>query len=156
VNFIALFPQSFSGGWDAQSDDGVLAMKVLDRIEHQYKISLDRIYLTGLSSGGSGVWSLAAKYPDKWAAIVPLGGSADPKTAPTIKHIPCWCFHGTLDTSVRVDNPRNMINALLDAGGRPIYTEFPDRGHDVWLKPYHNPKLFDWLLAQRKPTGSSG
>ena len=48
------------------------------RCEKDYKIDAKRLYLTGLSMGGFGTWSLAAKYPDRWAAIVPICGGGDP------------------------------------------------------------------------------
>jgi predicted peptidase len=153
VDFFALFPQSYTGLWLADSADDLLTMKVLERVCKRYRIDVDRIYLTGISSGGDGVWHLAAKHPDKWAAIVPLGGGAMPGIAPSIKHIPCWCFHGKNDTSVRVEYARNMMAALREAGGQPRYTEYQGRGHDVWLKPYLDPKLFEWLLDQRKSAG---
>ena len=150
VEFVALFPQAYSGGWNPESADGLLAMKVLERVQAQYRIDVDRIYLTGISNGASGVWQLAAKYPDKWAAIVPIGGAANPAIASVIKDIPCWCFHGTADTTFEAEIPRKMITALRAAGGNPKYTEYTSRGHDIWLKPYLQPELNGWLLGQKR------
>ena len=93
------------------------ALAILDEVQKEYKTDPKRIYLTGLSMGGFGTWSMAATYPDKWAAIVPICGGGDPKTAEKIKNIPCWCFHGDADTAVAVDRSRTMIEALKKAGG---------------------------------------
>ena len=62
-------------------------------------------YLTGLSSGGAGVWAPAA-LPDRWAAIVPVAsGGCDAASAPLIKNIPCWCFHNVNDAGSPPDAP---------------------------------------------------
>ena len=59
-----------------------------------------RFALTGLSMGGYGTWDLIARFPDRFAAAVPICGGGDPKTASQIKHIPIWAFHGALDSVV--------------------------------------------------------
>jgi poly(3-hydroxybutyrate) depolymerase len=146
-DFVALFPQSFTGSWHPDSDDGRLLMKLIANVKERYPIDPDRVYLTGLGDGATGVWGLARKYPDQWAAIVPIAGTPNPADAPTIKHIPCWCFHGSLDST---DIVHAMINSLRAAGGSAYYTEYPGRGHNIWLAPYSEPGFFEWLLAQRR------
>jgi predicted peptidase len=146
--FIAVFPQARSRTWKADSEEGKRAMAILEQIEKDYKVDPKRIYLTGLSMGGYGTWSFAVKYPDKWAAIVPICGGGDAKEAAKIKHIPCWCFHGDADKAVKVSQSRDMVQALKDAGGTPQYTEYSGVGHNSWDKAYGTPELYDWLLKQ--------
>jgi predicted peptidase len=100
--------------------------------------------------GGYGTWSIAAKYPDRWAAIVPICGGGDPKNAEAICKIPCWCFHGDKDTAVKVERSREMIEALKKAGGEPKYTEYPGIGHNSWDKAYDTDELYVWLSKQSK------
>src|SRR5262249_4416082 len=147
--FIAGFPQAQEGSWEAGSVDGKLALAVLDEVGSTYKVDKKRTYLTGLSMGGEGAWSLAAAFPDRWAAIVPLCGGGDPQIAAKIKDIPCWCFHGDADKVVPAAASRKMIRALWKAGGRPLYHEFPDVGHDCWDRVYAMPDLYEWLLLQQ-------
>jgi predicted peptidase len=154
VGFIVLFPQSFTGSWDPHSEDGRLLWKVLARVKAHFPVDSDRVYLTGVSDGATGVWGLAAEHPGEWAAIVPVSGRASPTSAHAIRHIPCWCFQGGADKVVDPAETRGMIGALRSAGGNPRYTEYPGRGHDIWLKPYANPQLFDWLLSQHRPSAS--
>ena len=99
--------------------------------------------------GGFGTWSLAARYPEKWAAIVPICGGGDPKEADKIKDIPCWCFHGDADTAVKVESSRKMIAALKEAGGKPKYDEYAGVGHNSWDKAYGTKELYEWLLMQK-------
>lgn len=149
--FIAIFPQAQKPSWRADSEDGKRAVAILDEVAKQYKVDPRRVYLTGLSMGGSGTWSLAAKYPEKWAAIVPICGWGDPNTASKVKDIPCWCFHGDADKAVGVEKSRHMVNALKEAGGKPKYTEYPGVGHNSWDKAYATAELYDWLHAQELP-----
>lgn len=147
--FITIFPQSQKTTWSADSNDAKRALAILENVQKEYKVDPKRIYLSGLSMGGFGTWSLAAKYPDKWAAIVPICGGGDPKSAETIKNIPCWCFHGDADTAVKVERSREMIEALKKAGGEPKYTEYPKVGHNSWDMAYGTPELYEWLLKQQ-------
>ena len=110
-----------------------------------------RIYLTGLSMGGYGSWDLAARMPDRFAAVRPICGGGDEATAAKIKDLPIWCFHGDADTAVRVDRSRTMIEALRAAGGAPKYSELAGVGHDSWTPAYRDPDVLTWLFAQKKP-----
>src|SRR5262249_27274097 len=147
--YIVVFPQAQQNSWNAAGSDGKRAMAILAEVEKNYPVDPKRVCLTGLSLGGYGTWSLAAKYPDRWAAIVPICGGGDPRTAETIKNIPCWCFHGDADKAVPVSGSRKMIDALKAAGGNPKYTEYPDVGHNSWDKAYGTPELYEWLLKQQ-------
>ncbi|MEI7683835.1 MAG: alpha/beta hydrolase-fold protein [Planctomycetota bacterium] len=148
--FLVVFPQSQKRTWKADSDDGKRALAILDDVEKTYKVDLARQYLSGLSMGGFGTWSLAAAYPDRWAAIAPICGGGNPDTATKFKDIPCWNFHGDKDTAVNVEQSRKMIKALKDAGGSPRYTEMPGVGHNSWDAAYANPELYTWLLSNKK------
>jgi predicted peptidase len=144
--FIAVFPQSQKRSWQASSEDGQRALGILDEVTAAYRVDAKRVYLTGLSMGGYGTWSLAAKYPDKWAAIAPVCGGGNPENAERIKNIPCWCFHGSVDASVNVEKSRQMIAALKAVGAKPKYTEYPGVGHKCWDKAYGTPELYTWFL----------
>ena len=95
-----VFPQSQNRTWRADSKDAQRALAILAAVQKEYKIDDKRLYLTGLSMGGFGTWSLAEKYPDRWAAIVPCCGGGDPAKAKEIKDIPCWVFQGEADPVV--------------------------------------------------------
>jgi len=147
--FIVVFPQAHQKGWGAKGESAKRALAILDEVMKDYKTDKKRVYLTGLSMGGFGTWSLAAAFPERWAAIAPICGGGDPKTAAKIKDIPCWCFHGDADPTVKVDLSRNMIKALKAAGGEPKYTEYPGVGHNSWTRAYADKELYEWLLKQQ-------
>lgn len=125
-----------------------LLIALLGEIENKFPIDQSRVYLTGLSMGGYGTWDLLSRYPNKFAAAVPICGGGDLRTASDFKDVPIWAFHGALDRVVPPANSRSMIKALQDAGGKPGYTEYPDVGHNSWSNAYNDPYLLPWLFQQ--------
>jgi predicted peptidase len=126
-----------------------LLIELISKVEKEYPIDLSRIYVTGLSMGGYGTWDLLARFPNRFAAAVPICGGGDIRTAPEIKHVPVWAFHGTLDKVVLPKQSRMMVKALRDAGGLPGYTEYPDVEHDSWVYAYRDPSLMAWMFARQ-------
>ena len=149
--FIAVFPQSRTGGsWRAESPDAARALAMLAEVEKEFKTDPDRVYLTGLSMGGMGTWSVSMKYPDRFAALVPICGRGDNSQAAKIAKLPIWCFHGDDDKAVNVEGSRSMIAAIKEAGGEPKYTEYPGVGHNSWDAAYGTDELYTWLAAQKR------
>jgi len=153
--FIVVSPQcpTRSRGWQPHE-----LSALLDEIVEKYKVDQDRIYVTGLSMGGFGTWSLAGFTPDRFAALVPICGGGDPMTARRIAHIPVWVFHGAKDTAVPLERSEKMVEALKKANGNVKFTVYPEAGHDSWTEAYNDPELYKWLLQQkrtpRKPEGA--
>lgn len=129
-----------------------MAISLIDKIQKEFPIDISRVYVTGVSMGGYGTWDLIARFPNRFAAAVPVCGGGDPETATLIQHIPIWAFHGSRDTVVPPKNSRKMIRAIQTAGGAPGYTEYPDVGHDSWVHAYRDPYLLPWLFRQQLKT----
>ena len=132
------------------STDLRAAIALIDHVIAHEPIDPDRVYLTGLSMGGYGTWDLAARQPERFAAILPICGGGDETTAPRLARLPIWCFHGDADTVVPVERSRNMIAAVRAAGGCPRYSELPGVGHDSWTPAYRDPAVLQWLFGQGK------
>src|SRR5262249_38529581 len=151
-------PQCPADGWWSGSERNrkgrthplTLVLELIESMRTEFSIDDSRIYLTGLSMGGYGTWEAVALKPDLFAAAVPVCGGGDVKAAPKIAKIPIWAFHGGKDGIVKPERSREMIEALKKAGGEPKYTEYPDAGHDSWTTAYADPKLHEWLFAQKK------
>jgi hypothetical protein len=43
-----------------------------------------------------------------------------------------------------------MVEALKNAGGKPIYTEYPNVRHNSWTRAYGDDGLWAWLFAQKR------
>jgi antitoxin component YwqK of YwqJK toxin-antitoxin module/predicted esterase len=127
----------------------------LEELKSKYRIDPDRIYLTGVSLGGEGVWNLAIKYPETFAAIAPLCGPTGrlnfPVQARRIKHIPAWVFHGGRDLLVPVNESETMVASLKKYGGDVTLEVFPEAGHSSFTNEVYGEKLlYDWFLGHRQ------
>ncbi len=147
--FLVVIPQSEKRTWQAASEDGQRALAIFDTVLKEYKTDPQRQYLTGLSMGGFGTWSIATANPTRFAAIAPICGGGNPKEAAKIKDLPCWCFHGGADPTVKPAQSRVMMKALWEAGGHPNYTEYPGVGHNSWDRAYATNDLYDWFLKHK-------
>lgn len=147
--FIAFLPIDPTGYWQAGTAEVENAMKVLDYVIARHRIDPSRVYLTGLSSGGSGVWSLAQAYPNKWAAVVPVCGFISPDVA-KVRHLPAWIFHGDQDQYAPVERERILVRQLKEAGAEVRYTEFPKKNHTIGRESYDPKELYDWLATKKK------
>ena len=135
-------------GWNKQVADNL--MLLIADLTDRLPIDRNRIYLTGSSMGGFGTFNLAAKYPDVFAAAVPLCGGGDVKAAETLKRVPMWVFHGDKDDMVPVERTRNVMKAIADAGGeRGKYSELAGEGHGITGVVYAKPELHEWIFQQR-------
>ena len=52
-------------------------LEILDSIQKQYRIDLDRVAVRGFSMGGAACWQFAAHYPDRWFAANPGAGFSE-------------------------------------------------------------------------------
>jgi poly(3-hydroxybutyrate) depolymerase len=127
---------------------------ILTEIEENYSIDATRLYITGLSMGGFGTFDQLYYFPERFAAAAPLSGGvpsglAD-EMAAVIKDIPIWVQHGAQDTVVSVSLSQNIVIALYNAGASPLYTEYPNRGHNIWSYVYadQNNKFYPWMFSQ--------
>lgn len=127
-----------------------LVIELINRLERELPIDRHRIYVTGLSMGGFGVWDLIQRFPHRFAAAVPICGGGDVEQAGNLAILPLWVFHGDNDTVVKPSRSRDMIKAVRSAGGRPRYTEYAGVGHNAWTVTYRNAELYDWLFSQVK------
>ncbi|MFH7015237.1 prolyl oligopeptidase family serine peptidase [Flavobacterium sp. FlaQc-47] len=135
--------------WDIESINQLIL-----KIQKENKIDPDRIYVTGLSSGGWAAWNLALTYPDKFAAVVPISGFVDLialESSCKIAPIPTRIFHGLLDDVVKVDYAITIYKELKKCNAKDVQlTIFDDAGHDSWTRVYDNPEIYDWMFKQIK------
>ena len=127
-----------------------IVSEAMTALEAEFSIDENRRYLTGTSGGGYGTWHFMCKYPDRFAAAMPICGAGDPTLAKTIAHVPIWAFHGDVDRNVPVTGSRDMIEAIRSAGGNPKYSEFQNVGHNVWPEVIKTDGVLDWMFSQRK------
>lgn len=158
--FIVISPQCPAG--ESWSDEALLG--VLDEVIRKHRVDRSRVYLTGLSMGGYGTFSLGLRYPERFAAIAPICGGGDvlpillpaPGKEVLLKRLPIWVFHGAKDTAVPLSESERMVNALKRVGNETVkLTVYPDAEHDSWTETYNNQELYDWFLRHKIATKPS-
>ena len=170
---IVVFPQAKADktpGW--QLEGGEAALAALDKSTREFHGDVNRVYLTGLSAGGNGSWSLASRYPERFAAAVIICGfiskfsgrataieypalasdQQDPyeDVARRVAKIPIWLFHGDADDVVSPNESRRMYASLKKIGADVQYTELPGANHNAWDSAYSRADVIDWMLKQRR------
>ena len=161
---IVLCPQ-VSGYW---GDEGAQFIdQAIDFYKNQF--DHDRLYLTGLSSGGGGTWRAAVLKHDLLAAAVPICGiRTSTEHDDQLVNLPIWAFHNKHDPYQKVQYTRDHIHAIGKAGGQYIrYTEYdqtPGKSHTgkdgqpvfpkchphAWEAAYSDDTLWQWLFAQQR------
>jgi poly(3-hydroxybutyrate) depolymerase len=154
--FIVIFPQSATGHWDENSDAAADAIAALDEVEHDYAVDRDRVFLTGLSTGGYGTWAIGAKYKEHFAGLVPMCAFSDFKDVDKLADVPVWCFHNAGDPFVLAAGDHAMCDQINARGGHAKYTEYVALGHDVWTRAYQKDELYQWMLETRRTTAEPG
>ncbi len=128
---------------------------LLDDAVKRYDVDTSRIYLTGLSLGGQGVWFLGAAHPNRFAALAPVCGRSNPEEACTLKEVPIWAFHGAKDDRVPLSESTKMVDAVNACSGHAKLMVYPEVGHTSWDDAYNTPELYAWLLNQPESSSTS-
>jgi predicted peptidase len=145
--FVVVAPQlgSDHDWWSAETLNALL-----DDLLVKYDVDPDRVYLTGLSLGGYGVWDWACHSPQRFAAIVPIAGQPNPDWFQRLERLPVWAFHGALDKEVWPHEDEKMIKLLKEMGADAKLTMYAGVGHNAWSRAYREPGLWEWMLRQRR------
>jgi predicted peptidase len=154
---IVLLPQCRPGVYWSDPTMEEMTIGAVDQTINEFSADNTRIYLSGVSMGGYGVWSFAMAYPDRFAGLVSICGgspilSGDRFTpiAEKVGKTPVWLFHGADDRVVPASESRYIVKALKKHEGDVKYNEYPRVGHEVWLNVLSEKELMPWLLAQRR------
>lgn len=153
--FIVVSPQCPEGRiW---SNDKLLPL--LDEIVRTHKVDRSRIYLTGLSMGGYGTWSLGLSHPEMFAAIAPICGGGEfispylssHDQPEALRSLGIWAFHGAKDPVVPLSETERMVELAKKLGIKEVkLTVYPEAAHDAWTEAYKNPELYQWLLEHKR------
>ena len=122
--------------------DTYLAMPQVDK---------KRVYVIGLSMGAMGTYDLAIRYPEIFAAAIPICGTVNPTRLSAAKDVKFRIFHGDADTVVPVSGSRQAYKALKAAGADVEYIEFPGVTHGSWNPAFTQLDFMSWLFSQKKP-----
>ena len=125
-------------------------MELLAQVKKDYPVDENRLYLAGLSMGAYATWDLLARYPDTFAAAIPVCGGADPSKAENMKEVAIRTYHSADDPIVPVSGTRAMVQALEEAGGNIEYKEYTNLSHSCWSRAFNLSDQVDWLFSQSR------
>ncbi|MDF0708299.1 dienelactone hydrolase family protein [Flagellimonas okinawensis] len=146
--FLILAPQNSHAKkwWNTEA-----VVQLLDSVANVHRVDKKRIYLTGLSRGGSACWELATQYPKKFAAMAVVCGMTPLPYAHWIdRELPIWVFHGDRDEVIQVGESDRMVAKLREMGHEVRYTRYKGVGHNAWGRAYTTDSLYTWINAQKR------
>lgn len=136
----------------------------IDFVKENYRIDTTRIYLSGLSIGGSLTSDVASEIPNKVAALVPMSGvSTDYSTTNKCKTIAqsnmaVWAFQSADDPVFNADITKGYITKLnsYSPANPAKLTMWANGGHDSWtraLDPSYKENgmnIYEWMLQYHR------
>ncbi len=141
-------------GWTAEENQRAEqdVLHVIDLVSKEYNVDPARVYLHGQNPSGSGALHLAAKYPERFAALVvssaPIVYDAYPfdrlkgRTALLV-------IHGDQDTTNPLEASQKMAAAAKAAGVDATYATVPGGTHLEAYLTYAS-QLFDFLDTHKR------
>ena len=139
---IYVYPSGWADAawWHTIQIDNIL--RVLDRVKRLYNVDESRIYVTGISDGGSGVYYMAMRESTPWASFLPLNGSLKVLSNPDIKvegelypsnlaNKPFYIVNGGRDPLYPVQHVQTHVDALKQLGVSLVFSPQPAAGHDT-------------------------
>jgi poly(3-hydroxybutyrate) depolymerase len=151
--FIVIAPQCpIDKRWETDDWFDILYSEITTR----YRIDTSRIYLTGLSLGGSGTWYVAMKHPSTFAAIAPISGKTSHiqfilDSAGSLAGLPIWIFHGKDDEIVDVKETRDIVGRLDQCNVSYSLSILDGRKHwQTSWEVYGEDYLYRWFLGCRR------
>lgn len=138
------------------------AMYAVIRSAKSPSVDTNRLYLTGLSWGGSVAYTMPFGYPGRFGASVPVAGYATADCVPERSPGNFWLLFNEHEYADKGDRARldEMIRTVTSRGGEFRVSSFPDKGHNSWDKAWREERVWDWMFSKtadgRAPSAAAG
>ena len=126
------------------------AMYALIRSLDNPPVDTNRLYVTGLSRGGSASYGMLSSYPGRFAAAIPTSTSLPPSLIPTNHPGNYWLFVNEGDLK------KKGVKEMLDSTGETVRSRggdfrlstYPENVHDAWSKAWKEDDAWDWMFSK--------
>jgi poly(3-hydroxybutyrate) depolymerase len=121
---------------------------VADLMAKEYNADPNRMYLMGNSSGGSAVWNIGVKFPQRWTAISPSAAPLEDADFPyeKLKTVPVLVVHGDMDTTMVFEASKVMVDHAKAKGVDATWLPVAGGKHtDAWAQPEIVNQIFDFF-----------
>ncbi len=126
------------------------AMYAVIRDARNPSVDTNRLYLTGLSYGGSAAWTFPFGYPGRFAASLPVAGYADASSVPDEKPGSFWFLYN--ENEFQSESAKRglseMARIVSERGGEFRSSAFPDKGHNAWDKTWREAGVWEWMFSK--------
>jgi predicted peptidase len=129
----------------------VAANELVKKIVAEGSVDQSKLYITGLSMGGMGTFESVYRYPNRYAAALPICGAGDSVSYnKMIKKTSFWVFHGAVDAVVNVNESRRMVSKLKLIKADVKYSEYPGVNHNSWDNAFAEPDFLSWMFNHKR------
>lgn len=112
---IFISPDGIDDGWANSGGRDIALMRALvDLLDSELCIDLDRIFSVGFSFGGMMSFAIACEMADVFRAIAPLSGALYSGCGNGTEPIAMWGAHGISDNVVPIGDGRTGLQEVLD------------------------------------------
>jgi len=127
------------------------ANALVKKLSNEEGVDKSRVYISGLSMGGMGTFESVYRYPDLYAAALPICGGGDVSHYDKrVAKVPFWVFHGAVDAVVNPQLSRDMVEKLKSLKAEVKYTEYPGVNHNSWENAFAEKDYLSWMLQHKK------
>ncbi len=136
-----------SGSWGAKMN------APLANLIGEYESSCGGIYVLGGSMGGTGTWSLANAYPEKFSGIMPVAGKPGTAAVTNFSSMRVCAVMSEADEVMKTayEDVRAFCEKITAAGGIATYTIIPASegwSHQTTCEQSYTAERLDWLLGR--------
>lgn len=148
----------------------------LEQVKRLYNVDARRIYLTGVSMGAMGAWTIALRHPGIFAAVTPISGQTDmyrwwgweqEKMAPFKQWMVEWdnpwhlaeslrgqrffVQHGENDHLIPSEQSRIMVQRAqeLDLAENVEYFEYAGASHFIYFETEPYDRAYAWQVQHK-------
>ncbi|MDD7887534.1 prolyl oligopeptidase family serine peptidase [Flavivirga sp. 57AJ16] len=128
-----------------------LVIQLMEEYVGKPYVDNNKIYVGGLSMGGMGTFEILNRKPNMFAAAFAICGGGNPHGVKEYANkTELWVFHGAKDDVVNPQLSVSMVNAYLEAGGKPNFSLYANDNHNSWDSAFAEPNLLPWLFSKSK------
>lgn len=152
TDYLVLYPHAGQAWWEPRARAMMDAL--LTEVMTEFNVDPDRVFLTGLSNGGTAAYYFAALWPHRFSAVVSAMGAGQfgiygaEKERPVpgnLANVPLLFLHGARDRTISVNNTHLTV-ALLEPRWAPLDVHvWPDRGHEITPGRGDDGRTLDWF-----------
>jgi poly(3-hydroxybutyrate) depolymerase len=138
TGYLVVYPNGWGGWWRTNTE--TMVDSLLKEVMRKYNVDPGRVYLSGLSNGGTGTFDYASLWPQRWsAAVVAMGAGLFGFTEPggdrpfvaNVTHVPMLFLHGKRDQVIEVAAATKTVDSLRAQHADVAMKIFPERGHEI-------------------------